>query len=373
VVFKGGVKMRIPVANIDVDEEEARAVYDVVKSGWLSMGRKVEEFEKDFKKYTNAKNAIAVNSGTSALHVALVALNVKEGDEVIIPSLTFISTANVVLYQKATPVLAECDPKTYNITPEEIEKRITKKTRAIIPVDMNGMSIDYDAILEVAEDYSLSLIADSAESLGATYKNKKIGGIAPIHCFSFFPNKNITTGEGGMITTSNNELAEKMRMIRHQGQDFRYHHVVLGYNYRMTEFQAAIGIVQLKKIDRILTEKEMIAKRYYEAFEGSDYIKPPYVPDYVTRHAWYMYAITVNKKYRDEIVKKLDEKGIETRLSFPPIHTQPLYRKMYGYTNESFPITYDAWRSLINIPIWGKMGRDNQEYVIDTLISICER
>ena len=364
--------MRIPVANIDVDEEEARAAYDVVKSGWLSMGRKVEEFENDFKKYTNAENAIAVNNGTSALHVALIALNVKEGDEVIIPSLTFISTANVVIYQKATPVLAECDPKTYNITPVEIEKRITKNTKAIIPVDMNGMPIDYDAILEIAEKHSLPVIADSAESLGAMYKNKKIGGIAPIHCFSFFPNKNITTGEGGMITTSDNELAEKMRMIRHQGQDFRYHHVVLGYNYRMTEFQAAIGIAQLKKIDRILREKDRIAKRYHEAFEGLDIIKPPYVPDYVTKHARYMYAITVNKKYRDEIVKKLDEKGIETRLSFPPIHTQPLYKELYGYTNESFPVTYDAWRSLINIPIWSKMGGGSQEYVIDTLINICE-
>lgn len=365
--------MRIPVANTFIGEEEAKAVYEVVRAGWLSMGAKVKEFEDAFRKQVNAKNAVAVNSGTSALHVALAALDIKEGDEVILPSLTFISTANAVLYQNAKPILTECDPETYNITPEEIEKRITKKTKAIIPVDMNGMPMDYDAILEVAEKHSLPIIADSAESLGATYQQKKIGGIAPIHCFSFFPNKNITTGEGGMITTKDDDIAEKMRMIRHQGQDFRYHHVVLGYNYRMTEFQAAIGIAQLKKLDKSLTEKDSIAKRYNEAFKGLDKIRPPYVPEYVTKHAWYMYVITVNKRYRDEIVKELDEKGIETRLSFPPIHTQPLYQKLYGYTNESFPVTFDAWSSLINIPIWVGMEKEKQEYVISTLIDICER
>lgn len=365
--------MKIPVANVDIGEEEALAVYDVVKSGWLSMGSKVEEFENDFKKCTPAKNAIAVNTGTSALHVALVALNIKEGEEVIIPSLTFISTANVILYQKATPVLVECDPKTYNVTPEEIEKKITKKTKAIIPVDMNGLPIDYDAIIEVAEKHSIPIIADSAESLGGVYKNRKVGDITSIHCFSFFPNKNVTTGEGGMITTSDDELAEKMKIIRNQGQDYRYHHIVLGYNYRMTEFQAAIGIEQLKKIDRILKEKNEIAEKYTNAFKDTKNINPPFIPDYVSRHAWYMYAIYVNNVDRDEVVRKLNDKGIETRLSFPPIHTQPLYKELYNYKNESLPITYEAWRMLINIPIWANMGNEKQDYVINTLIDICEK
>jgi len=364
--------MKIPVANPYFREEDAKAVYDVVKSGWLSMGNKVAEFEKKFKKYTNAKNAIAVNSGTSALHVALAALDIKQEDEVILPSLTFISTANVVLFQNAKPVLAECDPKTYNITAKEIEKRITKKTKAIIPVDMNGMPIDYDPILEVAEKHSLHVIADSAESLGGLYKKKKIGCIAPIHCFSFFPNKNLTTGEGGMVTTNSKELAEKMRNIRHQGQDRRYHHIVLGYNYRMSEMQASIGIVQLKRMEWVLKEKNRIAKKYNEVFRRTKNIKPPFVPGYVTRHAWYMYAISV-KENRDKIVKQLENKGIETRLSFPPIHTQPLYKKLFKYSNLSFPVTFRTWKKLIDIPIWPSMKENKQNFVINTLINLCEK
>jgi len=364
---------KIPVANVWVGEREAKAVYDVVKSGWLSMGCKVEEFERDFGKYTGAKKAVAVNNGTSALHVALLALDIKVGDEVVLPSLTFISTANVVLYQNAVPILAECDPKTYNITPKEIERRITKKTKAIIVVDMNGMPVDYDEVLRIAEKHSLPLIADSAESLGATYKNKKIGSVAPIHCFSFFPNKNITTGEGGMITCEDDKLAEKMRMIRHQGQDYRYHHVILGYNYRMTELQAAMGIVQLTKIEKVLRRKEKIAQRYNQAFESTKNIRPPFVPEYVTKHAWYMYAISVGNKNREAIVKKLGKKGIETRLSFPPIHTQPLYKKLFNYKEDSFPITYEAWKKLIDIPIWAGMKKKEQDRVINALIDLCEK
>lgn len=364
--------MEISVANVNIDEEDAKAVYNVVKSGWISMGEEVKKFEMEFKKYTKARNAIAVNNGTSALHVALAALNIKEKDEVIIPSLTFISTANVVLYQNAKPVLAECDPKTYNITVEEIERRITPKTKAIIPVDMNGMPVDYDPILELAEERSLDVIADSAESLGATYKNKKVGSIAPIHCFSFFPNKNITTGEGGMITTRDDELADKIRIIRNQGQDYRYHHIVLGYNYRMTNIQAAIGLVQLKKLNWVLKEKERIAQKYATVFENTKDIKSPFVPEYITRHAWYMYAISVENKNRDTIVQQLDQRSIETRLSFPPIHTQPLYRRLYGYNDESFPVTYNAWKKLINIPIWANLSRDKQSYVVETLVELCE-
>jgi perosamine synthetase len=364
--------MRIPVANTNIGEEDAKAVYDVVKSAWVSMGKYVEDFETEFKKYTRAKNAIAVNSGTSALHLALAALDVKENDEVIIPSLTFISTANVILYQNAKPILAECDPTTYNITVNEIEKRITKKTKAIITVDMNGMPVDYDPILELAEKHALYVIADSAESLGAIYKNRKVGNIASIHCFSFFPNKNITTGEGGMITTADEELVEKMRMIRNQGQDSRYHHVTLGYNYRMTDIQAALGLEQLKKLDWVINEKEKIANRYTAAFEDAKNIKPPFVPEYVTQHAWYMYAISIENKDRDYIVKQLEQRDIETRLSFPPIHTQPLYQRLYGFNNESFPTTYNTWKRLIDIPIWANMDTNTQNYVIKAVIDLCE-
>lgn len=362
--------MKVPLANPFIGEEEAKAVYDVVKSGWLSMGEKVRQFENDFKKYVGAKNAIAVNNGTSALHTVLMALDIKEGNEVILPSLTFISTANVVLFQNAKPVLSECDPKTYNITAREIEKRITKKTKGIITVDMNGMPVDYDEILEVAENHSLFVIADSAESLGSIYRRRKIGSIAPVHCFSFYPNKNVTTGEGGMITTDNDELADKMRKIRSHGQEKRYRHVMLGNNYRMTEMQAAIGIVQLKRLEYTLRKKEKIVRKYNEAFSETEKITPPFVPDYVTRHAWYMYTISVDRERRDEIVQKLAERGIETRLSFPPIHTQPFFKERFGFKDNHLPVTFDAWSKLINIPIGPNITKREQEYVIENLVEI---
>ena len=369
---KENIEETIPVANTFLGEEEARAAYEAVKSGWISfLGPKVKEFEEAFAKEVDAKHAIAVNSGTSALHVALAVMGIKEGDEVILPSLTFISTANAVLYQNAKPVLAECEPLTYNITAEEIEKRITKKTKAIIPVDMNGMPVDYDNILEVANKYNIPVVADSAESLGARYKGRKIGAIAPVHIFSFFPNKNISTGEGGMITTNDYELAKKMRIIMNQGQDKRYNHIALGYNYRMTNIQAAVGIEQLKRLHFILNEKEKIAGKYNNMLKNCKNIRTPYVPEYVTKHAWYMYTISIDNLDRDDIVRKLGEVGIETRLSFPPIHIQPFYREKFGYKEDSLPVSFMAWKRLMNIPIWVGLN-EKQDYVIRKIIKICE-
>jgi perosamine synthetase len=207
--------------------------------------------------------------------------------------------------------------------------------------------------------------------LCATYKGKKVGSIVETHMFSFFPNKNVTTGEGGMLTTSNDELAEKMRVILNQGQDKRYHHIQLGYNYRMTEIQAAIGIEQLKKLDYVIQEKNRIAAVYNKAFAHTNNVKAPFLPSYVTQHAWYMYAISV-KGDRDEIVKKLEEDGIQTRLSFPPIHTQPYYQKRFGYENDSLPVSFKAWSQLINIPIWAGLGREQQKKVINSILELCE-
>src|SRR3989344_1064 len=363
----------IPVASAYITEEDAKAVYDVVKSTWLSQGKKVLEFEEQFKKYVNAKHAIAVNNGTSAIHLILAGLGIKQGDEVILPSMTFISTANAVLYQNATPILAECDPKTYNITPQEIERRITDKTKAVIAVDMNGMPVDYDEIQKVCDKHSVYFIADSAESLGATYKYRKIGEIAPVHMFSFFPNKNVTTSEGGMITTDDDVLAEKIRMLRNQGQNGRYNHFMLGYNYRMTEMQAALGIVQLKRLDWIIAEKNKITNVYNLRFKNNPHINPPFIPNYVTQHSWYMYAISINGtlEERDNLVKKLNEAGIGTRLSFPPIHSQPLFCERFGYNVNSLPVTQAAWTKLIDIPVWVGMKDEDQEKIITTLEKFC--
>ena len=361
----------IPVANPCIGEEEARAVYDVVRSGWVSMGEKVEEFEHDFAHYVGARHAVATNNGTSALHIALIASGIKSDDEVLVPTITFISTANVVLYERATPVLVECTPNTYNISLKDAEKRLTEKTRAIISVDMNGLPVDYDEVIDFAKKHNLQLIADSAESLGAVYKNNKIGCIAPIHIFSFFPNKNITTGEGGMITTSDDDKALLMRQLMNQGQDYRYNHIHLGYNYRMTNVPAVMGIEQLKRIEFILKEKEKIAQRYTQAFTNDPNISPPFLPKYVDRHSWYMYAVSLREWIdRDRVVLELRNRGIDTRLSFPPIHIQPYYQRKLGYEDDSLPQSLKAWNQLMDLPIWAGLTVDDQTYVIDNLKEI---
>ena len=367
-------KRKIPVASPFIGKKEAEAVYEVVKSGWISMGKKVQEFEERFSEYVDSRYAIAVNNGTAALHLALIANGIKEDDEVLVPDITFISTANAVLYERAKPVVVECNPKTYNILLDDAEKRITNKTKAIIPVDMNGMPADYDEILQFADKHNLSVIADSAESLGALYKGQKTGAIAPLHIFSFFPNKNITTGEGGMITTDDEKLAEKIRKLRNQGQDYRYNHVMLGYNYRMNDVLAVIGIEQLKKINNIIIEKEKIAKKYNDEFENDTLISPPFLPSYVDQHSWYMYAVSLHEDIdRDLVVIKLKEKGIDTRLSFPPIHLQPYYQEKFGYNDSTYPISLKAWQRLINIPIWVGLINEDQNYVINSLREIIEK
>ncbi len=361
----------IPIANPCIGEEEARAVYEAVKSGWVSMGRKVTEFENAFAEYVGSKHAIAASNGTTALHLALIASGIQEGDEVLVPDITFISTANVVLYEKAVPVLVECDPDTYNISLEDAERRLTGKTKAIISVDMNGMPVDYDNVFSFAEKHGLKVIADSAESTGAVYKGQKIGSIAPLHIFSFFPNKNITTGEGGMITTNDDEKAELIRQLRNQGQDYRYHHIHLGYNYRMTDIPATMGIEQLKRIDFILSEKEKIVKRYNSAFESDPYISPPFVPEYVGCHPWYMYAVSLRDGLdRDKVASELKSRGIDTRQSFPPVHIQPYYKKRFGYTDDSLPLSFKAWKQKIDLPIWVGLSHEDQDYVITNLKDI---
>jgi len=362
-------KTFIPVANVSLGEEEAHAVADVVRSGRLSTGPKVAEFEAAFCEYTGAKHAIALINGTAALHVALAALDIKPGDEVIVPSLTFISTANAVLYQGATPVLCECDPLTYNVTADHLRACLTEQTRAIIPVEMNGMPVNYAEILDFAKEAGLAVVIDSAESLGAAYKGQRIGAIGPIHMFSFFPNKIITTGEGGMITTDDDELAAQMRVILNQGQDYRYHHIRLGYNYRMTELQAAVGVEQMKRINHRILEKNRIASCYQDAFSKIHGIEVPYVPEYVTQHSWYMYSVRVAAKIRDAVVEQLKEQGIETRLSFPPVHMQPYIQQLLGYQDDQLPLTNQAWNSKIDIPAWPGITEKDLNTVIEALQS----
>jgi dTDP-4-amino-4,6-dideoxygalactose transaminase len=357
----------IPIANPRIGEEEARAVYDVVKSGWISMGKKVQELESNVCAYTNAKHAVAMNNGTSTLHAILIALDIGPGDEVIVPSLTYISSANVVLFMGATVVLCENDPQTFNVTPEQIREKITERTKAFMAVDMKGQPVDFDAFTALSEETGLPFIADSAESYGAMYKGQKVGSQATAHSFSFFANKNITTGEGGMVTTNDSVLYEKLMIIRNQGQEGRYNHTYLGNNFRMTDVSAAIGIEQLKRIDTLLEEKVVIAGRYTEAFKSHPGVEPPYVPNYVDRPSWYMYAITVDARLRDGLIDHLTKQEIDTRLSFPPVHIQPYYQKQFGYRPDDVPSAQKAFDTFLDIPIWADMGAANQDRIISEI------
>ncbi|GFK94829.1 UDP-4-amino-4-deoxy-L-arabinose--oxoglutarate aminotransferase [Fundidesulfovibrio magnetotacticus] len=357
----------IPVANVVTTEEDARAVYEVVKSGWISKGKKVDAFEADFARVVGARHAIAVSNGTAALHVILAALGIGPGDEVVLPSLTFISTANAVLYLGATPVLVECAPDTYNVTPEILEAAVTPRTKALVPVDMNGMPVDYNAVLALGERLGIPVVSDSAESLGASYKGRRIGGVSPIGFFSFFPNKTVTTGEGGMITCSDDAFAERCRVLLNQGQEGRYNHVALGFNYRMTDIAAALGIVQLSRLDSIVAEKNNIVAAYREFLADAPGVSLPVEPAYVTQHSWYMFAVQVDEAIRDAVVAHLKDKGVDTRLSFPPIHNQPYYRERFGSKAEDLPVTWRTWRRLINLPIWPGLTREQIAYVAATL------
>lgn len=342
----------IPVTTACLTEAEAKAVYDVVRSGWITQGPKVAAFEEAFAKYIGVKHAIAMCNGTVTLHAVLAALGIGPGDEVVIPTLTYIATANVVLYQGAAMRLCECDPETYNVRVEDLERAVTSRTKAIIAVDMNGMPIDYDRICEFAGRRGIPVLADSAESLGATYKGALVGRQAFAHSFSFFGNKNVTTGEGGMITTDDDRLASELRILRNQGQQGRYNHTHLGYNYRMTEMSAALGLVQLESLARRLSGKQRVVAAYTSRFAAAEDILVPMVPEYVTRHAWYMYTLSFTPGIdRDAIVRQLAGNGIETRQSFPPVHIQPYYVGRFGYRPDDFPMSMQAWRRLMNLPI----------------------
>ncbi len=358
----------IPVAQPVLGDYEIAELTEVIRSGRISSGAKVQAFEQAVVEFTGARHAIAVSTGTAALHVSLAALGVGPGDEVLVPDLTFISTAYVVLYQGAIPVLCECDPSTYNVTAEILESRLTDKTRALIPVEMNGIPLDYDEILPVADRIGIPVIVDSAESFGSEFEGRTVGDQALAHTRSFFPNKTVTTGEGGMVTTSDSELASEIRSLVNQGQDGRYNHVSLGFNYRMTEMQAAIGLAQMRRLPWILEEKERIASAYDEAILGIPDLEPAPRPTYASRQSWFMYSVTCeNRAQRDAIANHMGKDGIETRTGFPPIHSQPYFREHFGYDESDFPVTMAAWERKLDIPCWAGMPEDTQGRVIDSM------
>jgi perosamine synthetase len=354
----------IPIANPNIGNDEAIAAFKVIKKGWISMGKEVSLMEKEASKILKNKNVLLFNNGTSCLHAVLLALGIKKDDEVIVPSLSYISSSNAVLYVGGKPVFCDSDVRTFNTNFFHIEKKITKKTRAIITVDLKGMPIDYDSIKKKLKKYNIPLISDSAESFGAIYKKQIVGSQFDFHTFSFFANKNITMGEGGLISCKSKKMYNKLKIIRNQGQTRRYNHVILGNNFRPTDYAAAIGRVQLRKLNSVLRKKNSIAKFYNNNLKNIDQIETPYVPKYVSRHSWYNYCILLkNLKIKKKFKKFLIRNKIDFRESFPPIHDQPMYLNIIK-NNTGLKNCKEAFNRFIDLPIWSNLNIKQTKYIV---------
>src|SRR4030042_162323 len=346
---------KMPVAEPSLGNKELNNVVEAVKSGWISsIGKFIGRFEQKFARYCNFKYGVATSNGTAALHLSLAALGIKEDDEVIVPVLTFIATANVVRYVGAKPVFVDIHPDYWCIDPEKIEEKITSKTKAIIPVHLYGHPCDIDPILKIAKKYNLFVIEDAAEAHGAEYKGEKVGSFGDISCFSFYGNKIITTGEGGMCVTNNKKLAEEMIILRDHGMNprKRYWYDVIGFNYRMTNMQAALGMAQLERIDQFIKKKREIAK-WYEG-ELKELVKKKLIilhPEMSwAKCVYWMYSILVENKFnlsRNQLMDELGNRGIGTRPFFYPIHFMPPYKKL---AIDKYPIAVDLAKRGINLP-----------------------
>jgi len=361
---------RIPMSSPDIDESDIQAVVEVLKSGRLSLGPKTKEFEELMAEYVGVKYAVAVSSGTTALHTIVRALGIGEGDEVLVPSFTFCASMNVILYERAIPVFVDIEPETYNLDPEDLERKITKRTKAIMVVDVFGHPAEWDEILKIADKYNLKVIDDSCEALGAEYKGKKIGQFGSASAFAFYPNKQITTGEGGIIVTDDENIAKVARSLRNQGRGEMgawLHHERLGYNYRMDEMSAALGVSQLKRIENFLQKREKVAQMYTEKLKKFSWVRPPKVKPYV-RMSWFVYVITLeNGIDRDKVIEEMAKEGIPARGYFSPIHLQPYMREMFGYKGGELPVTENIAKRTLALPFHNNLTEEEIDEVIRVL------
>ena len=364
-------KFHIPSAEPNITEDDAKAAYNAIKEGRLSSGSYVKKFEQEFANYIGTKFAIAVNSATSGLQLSLASLGIYDG-EVITTPFTYAATSNVIVHQNAKPVFVDVDKTTYNIDPDKIEKAITKKTRAIMPIHYGGQCSEMEEISEIASKHNLFVIEDAAPAIGATHKQRRAGTFGIISAFSFFPDKNLTTGEGGMVVTSDPELADKCEELRKNGASSRYHHTSIGWNFKMPDPNAALGLSQLKRIESIIATKNKIAKYYQVSLEKINEIQPPIVKEY-NRHTFMLYSIlTKDLKQREEIKNALADKGIESRINFPSVHLQPIYKQMFGFQSGSFPISENLSDRILGLPIFFSMKEEQQDQIVNVIREIAK-
>ncbi|MEM5847376.1 MAG: DegT/DnrJ/EryC1/StrS family aminotransferase [Candidatus Aenigmatarchaeota archaeon] len=353
----------IKIASPVIGEEEIKAVEEVLRSGILAQGPKVKEFEEKIAEYIGVKYAIATSSGTTALHTALLAVGIKPGDEVITTPFTFIATANSILYCGAKPVFVDVDERTFNINPSLIEEKITEKTKAILPVHLYGQPADMKSLMKICEKHNLILVEDAAQALGAEFEGKKVGSFGDCAIFSFYPTKNITTGEGGMVVTNDEEIAEKCRKIRNHGEYERYFVDSLGYNYRMTEIAAVIGLTQLKKLESLNTKRIKNANFLIKNLKNIKEIEVPFIAKNV-KHVFHQFTIKTNR--RDELKHFLEEKGIQSVVYYPlPIHKQKLYQEL-GY-KDFLPVAEKLSKEVLSLPVHPNLTKEDLSLIVESI------
>jgi len=381
LAVQGGNPIRqklLPYGRQLVDDDDIAVVVDVLRSDWLTTGPKIPEFEQAFAALTGSLEAVAVSSGTAALHAAMYAIDIKPGDEVIVPAITFAATANSVVFQGGRPIFVDVHPDTLLIDPEQVARHISTKTKAIIAVDYAGQPCDYDTLRKLADRYHVKLIADACHSLGGSYKGRPVGQLADLSTFSFHPVKHITTGEGGMISTNDAELARRMRVFRNHGitSDHRqreqqgswfYEMVDLGYNYRLTDIQCALGLSQLRKLPAWVRRRQEIAWKYDAAFAEMPAVEPLRVREDVS-HAYHLYVVRMDvaqlRTTRAEVFAALRAENIGVNVHYIPVHLHPFYRQRFGTGPGLCPVAEAAYQEVITLPIFPRMGEKDIEDVI---------
>jgi len=369
---------KVPLSSPDIIEKDIEAVVGVMKTRFLSIGPKVVEFEKKMGRYAGTRYAVAVNSGTSALHLIIRSLGIGEGDVVITTPFSFIASSNCILFERARPLFVDIEEETLNLNSDKVEEKLEslsreelKKVKALLVVDAFGQPADWDRFKKIGKKYNLLLIEDSAEALGSEYKGKKCGSFGGAGVFAFYPNKQITTGEGGVLVTDNEELARVARSMRSQGRGKSgewLDHERLGYNYRMDELSAALGCSQMERIEEILDKRAKVAEMYRKKLAEIEEVQIPYIAPYVSRMSWFVYVIRLERGIdRDKVIKYLNEEGVQCKPYFTPIHLQPFYRKMFGYKEGDFPITEDVSGRTIALPFFNNLKEEQIDYVVKKL------
>jgi perosamine synthetase len=363
--------MQIPMSSPDLTDAERQAVLAVLETPLLSIGPQIVEFERALAANVGVGHAVGVNSGTSGLHLCVIAAGAGDGDEIITPSFSFIASANAVLYERAKPVFVDVDPQTGNLDPAAVEAAITDRTRAIMPVHAFGQPADMDPISAIARRHGLFIIEDACEAIGARYKGRAAGTLGDAGVFAFYPNKQMTTGEGGMIVTSNDEWAALFQSLRNQGRDVHdawLNHTRLGYNYRLDEMSAALGLAQLRRIDELLSKRARVAEWYNQRLANHEFIKTPHIAATTTAMSWFVYVVRILPPAdRDGVLRTLASEGIPSRPYFTPIHLQPFYQERFGYHRGLLPVTEHLGDVSLALPFSSVMTEDQVDYVCRVL------